>query len=54
MVGYRENQLDMLGVRANVHDWRHVGYFHEVHCMLERKEEEKDGYVVDKLVSLHV
>lgn len=35
MVGYRENKLDLLGVRADVRDWRHVGYFHEVYCMLQ-------------------
>lgn len=35
MVGYRENKLDLLGVRADVHDRRHVGYFHEVYCMLK-------------------
>lgn len=35
VVGHRENKLDVLGVGADVHDGRHVGYFHEVHCVLE-------------------
>lgn len=36
VVGDRENKLYIPRVRANVHDWRHVGHFHEVHCMLEK------------------
>ena len=39
-VGHRENELDILRVRANVHYWRHVCYFHEVHCMLEAEKDE--------------
>lgn len=33
-VGYREDKLDELGVRADIHNRRHEGYFHEVHRML--------------------
>lgn len=38
VVGHREDKLDILGIRADVHDWRHVGYFHKVHCMLGKKK----------------
>ena len=40
-VCYGENQLDVLRVRTDVHDRRHVGYFHEVHCMLETNRKGK-------------
>lgn len=40
MIGYRENKLDRFRVRTNVHDWRHVGYFLEVHCMLKTEQKK--------------
>lgn len=43
VVCHRENKLNVLGVRANVQDRRHVGYFHEVHRMLETKKQTKKG-----------
>ena len=48
-VSDRENKLDVLGVRADVHDWRHVGYLHEVHCMLETRQ-NINHWVFDKSV----
>ena len=41
VVGYRQNKLDILGVRTDIHDWGHVSYFHEVHCMLESRKDKK-------------
>lgn len=35
MVGYGQNELNVLRIRTNVCDRRHVGDFHEVHCMLK-------------------